>query len=266
MGRFRTFQGAVLLSILLHVFLFFSLWLEQTRWWEFLWNSEEEPQSYVIPVEDEARVVFNEAGEQTEDAVESKYQSARNQRVQEETVAQERDLTEKVMPAQPSSLQKFAVDLPNVPSEFAEAPAKPEWVPYRPQQEKVYQDYVKGLKAGEVTALNTREFIFHAYYQRINQLLSQAWPKKIQEKVLKLIRRGDRLPASDKEHLTQTRLTLDSRGEVISVEVLRESGTEALDEAAVEAFNEAGPFPNPPQAIIGENGLIEITWSFLINP
>jgi protein TonB len=125
------------------------------------------------------------------------------------------------------------------------------------------QDYVKGLKESERTALNTREFVFYSYFQRIRARLDQAWVPILRQRLIKLYFNGRQL-ASDMEHTTKVKVVLNGQGEIIRVEVLSESGTHDLDEAAVSAFNEAGPFPNPPHGIAGLNGLIEIPWEFIL--
>ena len=42
------------------------------------------------------------------------------------------------------------------------------------------------------------------------------------------------------------------------------SGVKELDEAAVESFNQAGPFPNPPKGML-KNGKATIDWGFVVN-
>jgi len=37
-----------------------------------------------------------------------------------------------------------------------------------------------------------------------------------------------------------------------------------LADAAVKAFNQAGPFPNPPQGIIDSSGEIKVPWEFIL--
>ena len=37
-----------------------------------------------------------------------------------------------------------------------------------------------------------------------------------------------------------------------------------LDDAAVEAFRQAAPFPNPPKGLIETDGTIKIRWNFVV--
>lgn len=124
-------------------------------------------------------------------------------------------------------------------------------------------DFVKGFEEAAETALNTKEFVFYGYFQRIRQQLDQAWQPVLRKQIEGLFRRGRRL-ASEMEYLTRTVVVLNSRGEVVEVKVLEESGTRALDEAAVKAFNNAGPFPNPPGGLADSSGKIQIRWDFLL--
>jgi protein TonB len=57
---------------------------------------------------------------------------------------------------------------------------------------------------------------------------------------------------------------LDKRGILSKVQVLSSSGARDLDEAAVEAFQAAAPFPNPPAGIVEKDGMIRIRWDFVL--
>jgi protein TonB len=37
-----------------------------------------------------------------------------------------------------------------------------------------------------------------------------------------------------------------------------------LDSAAVEAFRQAAPFPNPPKGMVEADGTIKIRWDFVL--
>lgn len=124
-------------------------------------------------------------------------------------------------------------------------------------------DYVKGMKESDSTALNTREFVFYGYFQRIRQSLDRAWNENLKENMAKFYRRGRQL-ASEMDHTTKVVVILNSSGEVTKVQVIEESGTVDLDDAAVRAFNSAGPFPNPPKGLLDARGQIEIKWDFVL--
>ena len=124
-------------------------------------------------------------------------------------------------------------------------------------------EYIHGLKESEVTALNTREYVFYGYFQRIRENLDIAWNRSLRDQLTRLYRKGRKL-ASETDHLTRTLVTLNGAGEVVRVQVIEESGSRDLDQAAVEAFRRAGPFPNPPQGILDARGEIQIRWDFIL--
>jgi outer membrane biosynthesis protein TonB len=41
------------------------------------------------------------------------------------------------------------------------------------------------------------------------------------------------------------------------------SGIKELDDAAIESFNDAGPFPNPPKGLVVD-GKVTIEWGFVV--
>lgn len=124
-------------------------------------------------------------------------------------------------------------------------------------------DYIKGLKEGESTALNTKEYVFFGYYQRIRERLDRAWVPILREKLVRYYRSGRQL-ASETDYSTKLVVVLNGSGEIVRVQMLSESGARDLDDAAVKAFNRAGPFPNPPKGIVNGEGEIQIPWEFVL--
>ena len=124
-------------------------------------------------------------------------------------------------------------------------------------------DYLKDVNTGMQTLLSTREFVYYSYYARIKEAIRQHWEPNVREKV-KIIYRQGRSIASAKDRVTQVLVVLNSKGELIRVEVLSQSGVDALDAAAVEAFKAAAPFPNPPKGMVEPDGTIKIRWDFVL--
>lgn len=123
-------------------------------------------------------------------------------------------------------------------------------------------DYVEEVRLGDFTHLNTVEYKFYGFYHRIRQKLEQFWGKSIQEKAEQIFRSGRRLPASE-SLITSLQVTLNAKGEIIGVKILGASGVKELDDAAIESFNQAGPFPNPPKDLL-VNGKVTIDWGFVV--
>lgn len=130
-------------------------------------------------------------------------------------------------------------------------------------RDSVAKDYVKGLEEGHQTLLNTREYVFFSYFERIRKSLDSAWHPILRAHLEKIFRAGRHL-ANETDHTTKILVTLNEGGKIIRVQMVEESGTRDLDDAAIKAFNRAGPFPNPPKGIINASGTIEIRWDFIL--
>jgi protein TonB len=124
-------------------------------------------------------------------------------------------------------------------------------------------DYLKDTDQGLETMLNTREFKYFTYYSRIRRQLSQYWEPKVKEKMNRMFKQGRRI-ASDQDHITKLLITLNEKGNLVKVQVVSESGVSDLDEAATEAFRSAAPFPNPPKGIVEGDGTVKIRWDFVL--
>jgi TonB family protein len=124
-------------------------------------------------------------------------------------------------------------------------------------------DFLKEKAKGAETLLNTREFVYYSYYSRIKDRLRQYWEPKIKQKISRMLNQGRKL-ASEQNHITKMIITLDSEGTLVRVQVISESGVRDLDEAAIEAFQAAAPFPNPPKGIVAPDGTIKIRWDFVL--
>lgn len=123
-------------------------------------------------------------------------------------------------------------------------------------------DYIEDVPLGDMTALNTVEFKYFGFYHRIRLQLEQHWGKSLKEQVENLYRTGRKI-ASGEDKITALVITLDHKGQILDVHVKGSSGISELDRAAIEAFNRAGPFPNPPKGMLS-NGLAEIEWGFVV--
>jgi len=124
-------------------------------------------------------------------------------------------------------------------------------------------DYLKKVKTGTQTLLNTREFVYFSYYNRIKAKLKQQWEPQIKSKITRILQQGRQISTvSDK--ITRLVITLDKSGELVKIQVRGQSGYHELDEAAIDAFRAAAPFPNPPKGIQDKLGEIKINWDFVL--
>lgn len=230
------------------------------------------------------RIVQTKRGELTKEAAKDAFLGERTQVVDRQTVSKNHETQSgkqavaKVKPAAPQMQQPARSEPLNPPSEIPalknlglkiipdQALSQRERARDAAQDlqnDGVPQDYIKGMREGDATALNTREYMFFGYFQRIRERLDRAWNANLKDKLYKFFYSGRRL-ATETDHTTKVMVTLDSGGEVTRVQLLEESGTRDLDDAAIRAFNQAGPFPNPPQGILDQAGKIKIRWEFIL--
>lgn len=123
-------------------------------------------------------------------------------------------------------------------------------------------DFVEEIPLGDVTALNTVEYKYYGFFYRIKKRLEQYWGASIQDKAKGLYKSG-RSIASGENFITSLTIVLDDKGKIVDIQLKGTSGLKELDDAAVDSFNKAGPFPNPPQGLI-KDGRAQIQWGFVV--
>lgn len=124
-------------------------------------------------------------------------------------------------------------------------------------------DRIKGVDQSLMTQLNTKEYKYYGYYTRIRHQLNQWWQPKVREKVTTLMTAGRKIASEDNKN-TKLIIVLNNSGDLVGVQVLSASGIRELDDAAVEAFKKAAPFPNPPKGLVDSDGTIKIRWDFIV--
>ncbi len=124
-------------------------------------------------------------------------------------------------------------------------------------------DHLEDIPPGDLTYLNTVEYKYYGFYHRIRQKLEQFWGRSIQEKAEDLVNQG-RVIGKNENLITALEVTLNEVGEIVDINIKGASGIKELDDAAIESFNEAGPFPNPPKDLV-QNGIVTIHWGFVVD-
>ena len=114
-------------------------------------------------------------------------------------------------------------------------------------------------KVGEQLALNTKEYLYAGYLKRIRRLVNFYWEQNL-----------DSLPSSARltrsSYDTTVEVILNADGALEYIEVTQESSSPELDNAVVQAFRIAGPFPNPPEGLVEKDGRVYLpTMSFEVN-
>ena len=125
-------------------------------------------------------------------------------------------------------------------------------------------DHLKDIPLGDFTKLNTQEYEYFGFYNRIRIKLEQFWGYNIKDKAEKIFKQG-RAIASDANLVTGLTIKINGNGEIVDISVKSASGVKELDDAAIESFNQAGPFPNPPKGMLKADGKAVIEWGFVVN-
>ena len=107
------------------------------------------------------------------------------------------------------------------------------------------------LEAARKLALNTHKIQFAGYLNRIRRLVNFYWTQNV--KNLPMAARASlRRPTYN----TAVSVVLDSVGRLESFEIIRTSGSQYMDRAVEQAFQIAGPFPDPPPGLVAPDGRV----------
>lgn len=103
--------------------------------------------------------------------------------------------------------------------------------------------------SGDRVALNTKEYLYASYINRIRRLVNFYWEQNV-----------DNLPHSVRlvrsAYTTTTSVVLDGDGALEIIEIVKASGSDELDDCVERAFKMAGPFPNPPAGLVEKDGRV----------
>ncbi len=124
-------------------------------------------------------------------------------------------------------------------------------------------DFLPGVERGSHTLLNTREFIYYSYFSRMKEQIYWRWNQYLQTELPLTAFKSNH---GNRQQIFSTSLYvyLSTDGEIQDMRVVKSSGEENVDSAALHAFLSAAPFPNPPAGLIEEDGYIHIKQSFYI--
>jgi len=122
-------------------------------------------------------------------------------------------------------------------------------------------DYLEDIAIGANTLLNTHEFKFYSFYERIREKLSHQWHQRLDHEIGLIFSNGKNLNGDQR---TKIQVRLGKDGRILGLRVLRGSEHDELDRAATQAFHLAAPFPNPPEGMIDENNEVSISWDFVV--
>jgi TonB family protein len=105
---------------------------------------------------------------------------------------------------------------------------------------------IEGMEKGDSTILNTREFKYATYFNRVYRGIGEQWdPERAYQ-----LRDPDLSLYPLRDRRTVVHLKLDATGAVKELRLVKGSGLDFLDQEALRAIRAAAPFPNPPEAIV----------------
>ena len=121
-------------------------------------------------------------------------------------------------------------------------------------------DHLDGIDEGEATYLNTREWKYASFFNRVKQSVGEHWDPGT------AMRRRD--PSGEmygwRDRRTILAVTLDKAGSVSDLAVEKSSGVDFLDDEAMQAFKRSQPFPNPPSGLLDQEGQIKFSFGFYL--
>ena len=119
-------------------------------------------------------------------------------------------------------------------------------------------DKIDGAESGDFTALNTVQWKFASFFNRMKRQVAQNWhPDRAY-----LRRDPTGKVYGSKDRITVLQVSLKPDGALAHVVIERPCGVGFLDEEAVQAFKLAQPFPNPPAGLLGDKDLITFSFGF----
>jgi TonB family protein len=120
-------------------------------------------------------------------------------------------------------------------------------------------DYLKDVDEGDRTLLNRQQNRYWVFYDRMRRAVERNW--KVRKEWRKRDPYGNVYGVGS--FYTVVAMTLNSDGSIRRMRVVRSSGKEFMDDSATNALAAVGKFPNPPEGMKDEDGLIHINFGFM---
>lgn len=121
-------------------------------------------------------------------------------------------------------------------------------------------DHLRDAEEGDETLLNTREWKYASFFNRVKQSVGMHWNPNQQLQV----RDPSGSMYTGKDRYTLLTIILDERGQVKDIQVDKSSGLDFLDMEAVSSFKRAQPFPNPPSGLLGQDATVRFQFGFFL--
>lgn len=134
---------------------------------------------------------------------------------------------------------------------------------YQPQQPSTLGESLPmDLAVGPMTALNTDRLTYYSFYARIEDLIRYRWESRIWSAIESYDQNYLRTIISQRSWVTHAEFLIRPDGKLVQATLMKPSGIQKFDQAAINAFKDAAIFPNPPKELIQSDGLIHLKYSF----
>ncbi len=121
-------------------------------------------------------------------------------------------------------------------------------------------DHLANTDEGEGTYLNTKEWKFASFFNRVKQSVGMHWDPGTS------LRQRD--PTGDiyggRDRYTLVNVTLSDAGNVKDIYVEKSCGVDFLDLEAIRSFERAQPFPNPPPGLASADSTVRFSFGFFL--
>ncbi len=122
-------------------------------------------------------------------------------------------------------------------------------------------DHLKDVDEAEGTYLNTKEWKYASFFNRVKQSVGMHWnpsaPLRTRDPTGNIYAGRDRY--------TVLNITLNERGNVKEIFVEKSSGLDFLDLEAIKSFERAQPFPNPPSGLVSNDTSVKFSFGFFLD-
>lgn len=121
-------------------------------------------------------------------------------------------------------------------------------------------DHLGDVDEGEGTYLNTKEWKYASFFNRVKQSVGMHWnpgaPLRVRDPTGNIYGGRDRY--------TVLAVTLTDHGQVKEIFVEKSSGLDFLDLEAIKSFERAQPFPNPPPGLVQADTSVKFSFGFFL--
>lgn len=121
-------------------------------------------------------------------------------------------------------------------------------------------DHLADVDEGEGTYLNTKEWKYSTFFNRVKQSVGMHWDPGTQLRM--------RDPSLNiyggKDRFTILTVALNEKGMVKEIFVEKSCGVDFLDMEAIASFQRAQPFPNPPPGLLAADSTVRFQFGFFL--